>query len=207
MIHPHTRLQFISDSIGYGVFATELIPEGTITYVKDSLEMEFSPTDIISHSPEMQATIEKYSYRDERGYCIVSWDFAKYVNHCCNCNTISTGYGFEIAIKDIQPGEQITDEYGIFNLTESMELSCGFQNCRKLLGSSDFDTYYMEWDIKIKKSIPKLFLVKQPLIQLVDEKTRRELDELSLDPQSYRSVYFLKYQEANLKKIRKKSSA
>ena len=59
MIHPHTELRFISPEVGYGVFATALIPEGTITYVKDSLELEVSPTDYLLHSPEMKETIEK----------------------------------------------------------------------------------------------------------------------------------------------------
>ena len=38
MIHPNTRLGFVNEEIGYGVFATALIPKGTIVYVKDDLE-------------------------------------------------------------------------------------------------------------------------------------------------------------------------
>jgi hypothetical protein len=193
MIHPKTELKFISENVGYGVFATELIPEGAITYVKDSLELVVSPTDYLLHSKEMQDTIEKYSYIDEGGNRIISWDFAKYVNHCCNCNTISTGYGFEIAIRDIQAGEQITDEYGIFNLEYEMELVCGQFGCRKTIRPSDFETYYKEWDEKIKRSIVKLFEVDQPLLPLLEEKTRRELDEYFVSPNRYKSVYSLRY--------------
>ena len=131
MIHPNTELKLINEHIGYGVFATADIPEGTIVYVKDSLELIVSPTDYLMHSEAMKDVIEKYSYIDEKGNRIISWDFAKYVNHCCNCNTISTGYGFEMAIRDIQKGEQITDEYGIFNLEKEMVLVCGQENCRK----------------------------------------------------------------------------
>ena len=129
MIHPKTELKFINEHVGYGVFATEDIPEGTIVYVKDSLELVVSPTDYLLHSEEVQQVIEKYSYIDPHGNRVISWDFAKYVNHCCNCNTISTGYGFEIAIRDILKGKQITDEYGIFKLTTEMEVSCGMDNC------------------------------------------------------------------------------
>ncbi len=39
MIHSKTELKFINDLVGYGVFATETIPEGTIVYVKDSLKL------------------------------------------------------------------------------------------------------------------------------------------------------------------------
>lgn len=192
MIHPATELRFISSEIGYGVFATELIPAGTITYVKDSLELIISPTALLEHQKEMQEVISKYSYRDEEGNYIVSWDFAKYVNHCCNCNTISTGYGFEIAIRDIQAGEQITDEYGIFNLEEPMPLKCHEKNCRKLLQASDFDDRYMEWDEKIKAVFPNLFQVEQPLFSLLDAKTQGQLKDLAQNPSSYKSVYSLR---------------
>jgi uncharacterized protein len=193
MIHPKTELRYINDHVGYGVFATDLIPEGTITYVKDSLELVISPTDYLLHPKEVQDVIEKYSYIDQNGARIISWDFAKYVNHCCNCNTISTGYGFEIAIRDIQKGEQITDEYGIFNLSHEMELSCGFENCRKKIGPDDFEKYYKDWDIKIRNSIQNLFTVDQPLMSFIDAETRSELDLFFMSPENYKSVYALKH--------------
>lgn len=192
MIHPKTELKFINDHVGYGVFATENIPEGTIVYVKDSLELVISPTDYLIHSEEVKQVIEKYSYIDPHGNRVISWDFAKYVNHCCNCNTISTGYGFEIAIRDIQKGEQITDEYGIFNLTTEMEVSCGMENCRKKIKPDDFDTYYKDWDKKIKSSITHLFEVEQPLMPFIEEETRKEIDAFFQSPESYKSVYSLK---------------
>lgn len=193
MIHPNTELRFINDQVGYGVFATSTIAEGTIVYVKDSLELSISPTDYLMHGEEVKAVIEKYSYIDEKGNRIVSWDFAKYVNHCCNSNSISTGYGFEIAIRQIEKGEQITDEYGIFNLVKPMTLVCGEKNCRKEIKPTDFDNYYQEWDQKIKKSIAKLFEVEQPLMPFLDEETRAELDELFSHPERYKSVYALKF--------------
>ncbi len=193
MIHPDTELRFISEQLGYGVFATSLIPEGTIVYVKDSLELVVSPTDYLCHSPEMQEVIEKYSYIDEKGNRIISWDFAKYVNHCCHCNTISTGYGFEMAIRDIEPGEQITDEYGIFNLEKEMVLECGKSGCRKVIRPDDFETYYQDWDQKIRKSLPKLFELEQPLLPFVDADTRQKLDSFFTNPEDYRSVYSLRY--------------
>lgn len=192
MIHPKTELRFINDQVGYGVFATSFIPEGTIVYVKDSLELIISPTDYLMQTKEMREVVDKYSYIDEGGNRIVSWDFAKYVNHCCNCNTISTGYGFEMAIRDILQGEQITDEYGIFNIEEEMVLVCGESNCRKRIAPDDFDNYYQSWDEKIRKSIDKLFDVEQPLMPFIDEHTRAELDTFFSDSSLYKSVYNLK---------------
>ena len=54
MLHPHTELRHVSKQIGYGVFATQLIPKGTITWVRDDLDQTFSPAEILSFRPEYQ---------------------------------------------------------------------------------------------------------------------------------------------------------
>lgn len=195
MIHPNTRLQFIDDHIGYGVFATAFIPAGTLVYVKDKLEREITPEEFRDHEPELQAIIEKYSYIDERGIRIVSWDMAKYVNHCCNCNTMSTGYGFEIAIRDIQPGEEITDEYGLFNLEWEMEVQCRYPDCRHRISGVDFDLRFQEWDEKVKSSLDRIFDVEQPLLPFLEDKVLESVIDFLQDRSQYRSVYYLKYQK------------
>ncbi|MBB4079039.1 hypothetical protein GGR28_001656 [Lewinella aquimaris] len=195
MIHPDTELRFIGDDIGYGVFATAPIPAGTIVYVKDSLEIVISPEAFQQHTLPMQEVMEKYSYIDERGNRIVSWDFAKYVNHCCNCNTMSTGYGFEIALRDIAAGEQITDEYGLFNLQYAMPLVCSHTNCRGCVGPGDLDRHYREWDRKVIQSMTHFTSVAQPLLPLVDAETKQALDAFLADPRAYRSVLALKHSD------------
>ncbi|MBT32521.1 MAG: SET domain-containing protein-lysine N-methyltransferase [Thalassobius sp.] len=194
MIHPNTELRFINDAVGLGIFAKTFIPEGTIVYVKDSLEIEISPEDYAKHSDQMKDVIEKYSYIDQRGVHIISWDHAKYVNHCCNCNTISTAYGFEIAIRDIFPGEEITDEYGLFNIKQEIPLLCNNAHCRKMVRPEDFDNYYPQWDEKIKKSLTGSDKLPQPLYHLIDEDTKKELELFYLAPENYQSVYRLKLQ-------------
>lgn len=193
MIHPDTELRFINPQVGYGVFASAFIPKGTIVYIKDSLEIEISQNDFKKCIPELRDKIERYSYIDEKGYRIVSWDIAKYVNHCCECNTISTGYGFEIAIKDILPGEQITDEYAIFNLESPITLFCDKTNCRKVVSPLDFDLYYKKWDKQIKEALIESPNVDQPLINLLDKQTLQELNRFLKNPKFYKSVYSLKY--------------
>lgn len=197
MIHPHTELRLVSPEVGYGVFATAFIPKGSMVYVKDSLEVEVTPEAYVQFSAAYQEVVEKYSYRDERGVRILSWDLAKYVNHCCQCNTISTGYGFEVALRDIQPGEEITDEYGIFNLEYEMPLRCAQNGCRKLLRPQDFDHYYPIWDEKIKEALQHFSLFSQPLMDFMDEDTKRELLGYLAGERPYRSVYALKHRVEN----------
>ncbi|MEY3050266.1 MAG: hypothetical protein RLY31_51 [Bacteroidota bacterium] len=196
MIHPSTRLVFINPTIGYGVFATTFIPKGTITYVKDALEPEVTPEAFAGHPPLMQAVIEKYSYIDERGVRIISWDFGKYVNHCCQCNTMSTGYGFEIAIRDIREGEEITDEYGMFNIPEPMSLECSRSGCRGRVCRDDFDNFYRQWDASIYPALLAAGSVDQPLVPFVEKDTWQQVEAFFRDPSTYRTVFSLKYQGA-----------
>ena len=43
MVHPHTELRFVNPLIGWGVFATRLIPQGTIVWALDALDQRFTP--------------------------------------------------------------------------------------------------------------------------------------------------------------------
>ena len=198
MIHPNIRIQYINDTIGYGVFATRMIPKGSAVYVKDSLEIEIRNSDLKNHSPEMQTLIEKYSYMDERGIRVISWDLAKYVNHCCNANTLSTAYGFDIAVRDIQEGEELTCDYGMLNVSEEMPLVCNQVGCRKVLKPSDFETCAVEWEAKVKAAIQHFMEVEQPLLAFIEEDNFEALMEFFYDPAAYRSVRNLRFKEGVL---------
>ncbi len=113
MMHPYTEQRFVNVQIGLGVLATAFIPKGNIVYVKDDLEVIIPPTYTVMKNAKIRARVDNYSYIDENKNHIISWDRLNHVNNCCNCNTISTGYGFEITIRDIQTGEEVTDEYDI----------------------------------------------------------------------------------------------
>lgn len=192
MIHPDSELRRVNPEVGYGVFATKFIPKGTIVYIKDQLELVFSTTDPRLSDPVYKDLIEKYSYTEPNGQLILSWDIAKYVNHCCNCNIISTGYGFEIALRDIHPGEEITDEYGLFNPDFEMDLHCEKEGCRKKLSPQDIDHHYKEWDTKIISALGEFKKVSQPLLKYMDTETRKRLTEFLDTGKNYISVMTLK---------------
>ena len=193
MIHPDTELRFVNKTIGYGVYATTPLPKGTILYVKDNLEIEITPIKYSKLESKFQEIVEKYTYINEKGNRILSWDNAKFVNHKCECNSMSTGYGFEIAIKDIAAGEEITDEYGLFNLIDSVEVNCGCSKCRKILHPSDIDTYADQWDVTIQYSLEDVLNIEQPLWGYLSDKTRRDLCGYLLGKKMYKSVKALKY--------------
>lgn len=188
MIHPSTEVRFVDDMIGLGVFATARLPKGTITYVWDPLEIEILPDDPRLQDPTFAPIIERYSYIDPHGVRIVSWDHAKYVNHCCHANTMSTAYGFEIAVRDIEAGEHVTDEYGMFNLPETMELRCSAGPCRRKVEAGDLDRFCERWDAQIKAALKQVVQVEQPLWPLVDTATATAVEHFARWGKGYRSV-------------------
>ncbi len=192
MIHPDTELKTVNPQVGYGVFAKKFIPKGTIVYIKDDLELVFRPDDPLRYDPLYKEAIEKYSYMEPNGNLILSWDIARYVNHCCNCNIISTGYGFEIAIRDIEAGEEITDEYGLFNSGWEMELVCSKPGCRKKLMPDDIDRNYKKWDEQIKAGLDEFLKVDQPLLKFIKPKIYRKLKTYLDNGKEYVSVKNLK---------------
>ena len=110
---------------------------------------------------------------------------------------MSTGYGFEIAIRDIQPGEEITDEYGMFNLDFAMELVCSRPNCRGQVSAADLEKYYPVWDEQIRGALSQLRAVEQPLWSLLDEETLQHLDHFLRTGEGYVSVLSLRHAVQN----------
>ena len=193
MIHPHTRTAHVNDQIGQGVFATTFIPKGAMTYVIDPLDIILPPDDPRITDPLTRDTVETYSYIGPDGSRIFSWDNARFVNHSCNPNTISTGYGFEIALRDIMPGEQITDEYGLFNLAWELRCCCGAPGCRGIVHPDDADNLADQWDVQLKDALSTYLNVHQPLLPCMDLQTRRSVMRYVKTGKGYRSCRALRF--------------
>jgi uncharacterized protein len=177
MIHPHTELRYINDIIGYGVVATKFIPKGTITWVKDKLDREFTKRKIKRFDPLYRDILEKYCYIDNRGRYVLCWDIARFVNHSFNSNCISTAYEFEIAVRDIHPGEELTDDYGYLNVTEPFECAPEPGTERTHVMPDDLLQYHPLWDKKLKNAFSSFVQVEQSLSVLLPkdilEKSKR----------------------------------
>ncbi len=193
MIHPNTDLRFINKKKGRGVFATQPISKGTLTYVKDDLEIVIPPDDEKLFDPRYKKLIDTYSYIDRDGKRIISWDHAKYMNHCCQCNTMSTGYGFEIAIRDIAIDEEITDEYSMFNFPSNMKLECEKTPCREVISAGDLVLYHKQWDELVKGALSEYKMVDQPLEPFLCKDSYNQLHEYIRTGKNYISVIELAF--------------
>jgi hypothetical protein len=175
MIHPHTELKFISEQIGYGVVATRLIPQGTVTWVRDDLDQKFKYKEVERLPPVLRQMVDKYTFIDARGDFVLCWDLARFVNHDCQANCLSAGYEFEIAVRDILPGEELTDDYGLLNLVESFPCECGRAVCRRTIRPDDPVRLADRWDQALREAFPHVGRVEQPLWPLVKEKEKEQV--------------------------------
>lgn len=165
-MHPDTEVRFINEVIGYGVVAKKFIPCGTITWVQDDLDRVFSATEVENLHSKIQEQLEKFSFRNNKGYLVLCWDQAKYVNHSFNANCLSSAYDFEVAVRDIQPGEQLTDDYGYLNISEPFK-AVDEGTGRDTVYPDDLLKYYVKWDRQLQTAFQDFEQVAQPLIQLV----------------------------------------
>ncbi len=192
MIHPDTEVQFISNEIGYGVVATKLIPKGTITWVQDELDNIYISKEVSKMGKLAQEMVEKYTFRNNKGNFVMCWDIAKYVNHSFKSNCLSTAYDFEIAIRDIHPGEELTDDYGYLNVTEEFNAK-NEGTSRTTVYPDDLANFHKEWDQQLKETFPFIKKVQQPLEQLLSPDVKQKLQKIfegQKEPDSILNLYY-----------------
>lgn len=200
MIHPHTELRFISERIGYGVVATQFIPKGTITWTLDKLDRTFTPPQVKAMDPLYQQVLDTYTYRNAEGNYILCWDNARFINHSSKSNCITTAYEFEIAIRDILPGDQLTDDYGYLNLDEPFEAEPEAGTHRTTIFPDDLIRYYHEWDDLLLSAFPYLSQVSQPLMNILEPALREKALQIAAGKENMSSIltcYYPVYGKVN----------
>ena len=171
MMHPDTEIQFISDEIGYGVVATKFIPKGTITWVQDELDHVYTQDQVSKMQPLSRDMIDKYTFRNNKGNYVMCWDISKYVNHSFKSNCLSTPYDFEIAIRDIAKGEELTDDYGYLNVTEAFDAKDEGTSRTKVY-PDDLLNFHEDWDRQLENAFHKIKDVDQPLKPLISREVK-----------------------------------
>jgi len=161
---------------GRGIFAEESIPGGTIVFFY-SCEDRFIPKDVFRSSPDDRKEIFfRYGVEDEAGNWLVKEDC---INHSCDASILSMfvdGIYCDIAVRDINIGEEITIDYGLFysSFPWRMECNCNAIICRRSFGSGlpvDIATQEL-WYSKISGAIGRIFEVEQYLFEIDDENAR-----------------------------------
>ncbi|WP_163338264.1 SET domain-containing protein [Desulfopila sp. IMCC35008] len=192
MIHPDTEVRFISLEKGRGLFASKAIPAGTIVWCRDPLDREISPLEMDNYTPVFREILLTYSFRNNKGNYIFCWDNGRYINHSFASNCCSTPYEIEIAIRNIEKGEELTDDYGFLNIIEPFEaLPEGTE--RSVVYPDDLLRYSDLWDVALQNTFPKIKTVPQPLQNFMSLETWQKINNISAGKEplaSIRSCYF-----------------
>ena len=165
MIHPDTELRRVDPEIGLGVFATRPLPRGTITWALDDLDLRISATRLQKLGERYRPLIDRYAYLNGHGERILCWDIGRFMNHSCDANSISTGWDFDLAVRDIEAGEQITNDYALLNLEYSFECACDSARCRGVVSSTgpDWEALTPGLDGQVRTACRDAGRIEQPL--------------------------------------------
>jgi hypothetical protein len=173
MMHPDTRLAQVNDRVGFGVFATRRIPAGTITWVRDPLDQRISRELARRLDPLFRVPLKHFTFWEEdRESLILCWDHGRYINHSCDATCLGGGFEFEIAVRDIEVGEELTDDYGTFGYFNEFSCGCGAASCRGQVRAQDQARLGAFWDARLLTAMRDLPAVEQPLWSLVMDKER-----------------------------------
>jgi len=178
VLHPDIFIKTGSIS-GTGLFAKKKIPKGTIVYrIKNDIRT-YSKSEVKKFSKRYRKFLEKFSNEATDGTIVLHKDGAQYGNHSCqpSCSELSSGHAYmDIALRDIEKGEELTWEYATLvpSWKKPMNCDCGSKNCRKkIFRVSPTSKIVKKLNLRIKKAEKCYFNVKQPLLN------KKEYDEIA----------------------------
>ncbi len=105
---------------GFGLFAVERIARGTAVWrFIPPFDQDLSPSVLDALSSDQREWMLHYGYIDVRSKrLILCGDDARFINHSYTPNIASDftsdRYGVDIAVRDIEAGEEITSDYMTF---------------------------------------------------------------------------------------------
>jgi len=168
MLHPDTVLRTVNDAVGVGVFATRRIPMGTITWARDALDLSLLHHRVMGMELDQQRFLRRYAWRVDDEW-ILCWDHGRFVNHACDANCLGLDPGFEIALRDIEAGEQLTDDYrSLGQFDEAFDCLCGSPRCTGHVSPADTPALRGSWAARYHAAFARVHDVGQPLATYVD---------------------------------------
>ena len=119
-----------------GVFALEAVPKGTRV-------LEYTGERMTQEAADKLYETRPYTYLFGYGdgsHVIDGYGMSMYVNHCCqpNCETEEDEENriWIVAMRDIEPGEELTYDYLLYDGADEAPCTCGAAECRGTLYSA-----------------------------------------------------------------------
>ncbi len=109
---------------GIGLFADQFVPKGAPVWkFMPGFDLKVPKESVAALSDVARAQFLNYAYLSEQtpGSYVLCFDDARFFNHADEANTLLTypagedQEGINIAVRDILPGEELTDDYRSFD--------------------------------------------------------------------------------------------
>lgn len=130
-------MKLCSDRGGHAVFAAETIEKGELIVVWSGKLVDGATLDTLP------SNVRRYSLQVEEDNFLVSLtdcEPADYVNHSCDANAGLSGQIGLVAMRRIEPGEEVTYDYAMSDGSSYDEFRClcGAHNCRGRVSGDDW---------------------------------------------------------------------
>lgn len=102
---------------GVGLFAAERIPAGTAIWeFTDGVDWRLTKDELDYFPEPYRSRIRHYVYLDESGVYVLCGDNAKFMNHSVEPSCSDADPRFTLAVRTIEPGEELTCDYREFDV-------------------------------------------------------------------------------------------
>jgi hypothetical protein len=125
------------DKGGFGLYAREPVPAGELLVVWGGRVVDFATLATLpEHRQARSVQVEEGLYLVP----VVDDDPADHVNHCCDPNAGLRGQIGLVALRDIEPGEEICFDYAMTDASpyDEFDCECGAAQCRKHITGNDW---------------------------------------------------------------------
>ena len=102
-----------------GLFADQFIAKGTPVWKFEKgfdIELSLEAFEKLSKPAQLQALNYCY-FNKEKGCYVICGDDARFFNHADlpNCSSSPSDEAIDVALRDIEPGEELTQNYKVFD--------------------------------------------------------------------------------------------
>lgn len=120
---------------GFGLFADEDIPKGSVTWkFMAGFDLLLTQAEIGRLPEPARSNLLEHIYHDaQSGLYVLCVDNARFMNHAADPNTAGVHAegsieGYDVATRDIKKGEELTCDYHVFDADAGIKLGGGYGN-------------------------------------------------------------------------------
>jgi uncharacterized protein len=137
VLHPSIEMRSKGTIHGYGLFATQLIPEGALIWELN--EPTYTLKEIETWPEDRYRDFKWYGFQCGVDRYSSPKGASREMNHSCDPNTWGKDSDKLYARRDIQVDEEVTYDYssGDIDLEFNLECHCGSSNCRGTISNRD----------------------------------------------------------------------